>query len=100
MRVIFEVVEVRGQCPLYRPGDRIIIEEFWISGESRRPCIHALPTLLHYALALREGADPVKLGLTEEGREAFVQCPDPGPPYTPGGTVIFKAHLEGDEDER
>ncbi|MCD6383227.1 MAG: TIGR04076 family protein [Thermoplasmata archaeon] len=94
MKVIFEVVEVRGQCPLYKPGDRIVIEEFWISEKSARPCIHALPTLLHYALALREGADPIKLGLTKRGGEAYLHCPDPGPPYTPGGSVIFKAWVE------
>lgn len=98
MRVIFEVVEVRGRCPLYRPGERIIVEDFWLSEKSSRACIHALPALLHYALALREGADPEKLGLTRDGRGAYIQCPDPGPPYTPGGTVIFRAHVEGDEE--
>jgi len=39
---------------------------------------------------LREGADPGKLGLSKEEGVAYIQCPDPGKPFTPGGTVIFK----------
>lgn len=53
-------------------------------------CIHALSTLLHYVVAFQEGADPVKLGLSKPGeKEAYMQCVDPGEPYTSGGTVIF-----------
>jgi hypothetical protein len=35
---------------------------------------------------------PSKLGLTREGNEdhAYLQCVDPGEPYTDGGTVIFR----------
>jgi hypothetical protein len=35
---------------------------------------------------------PVKLGLTtaEDEEHAYMQCVDPGKPYTKGGTVIFK----------
>ena len=55
-------------------------------------CVHALSTLLHYVVALDEGADPVKLGLTkpEERECAYMQCVDPGEPYTHGGTVVFR----------
>ena len=52
--------------------------------------IHALVPLLHYVVAIREGVDPVKLGLAKEGEKAYVQCVDPGDPYTSGGTVIFE----------
>ena len=41
-------------------------------------------------MALRQGADPVELGLAKEGKAAYLQCPDPGEPYTNGGTVVFK----------
>jgi len=46
----------------------------------------------HYAVALDEGADPVKLGLTkpEDKENAYVQCVDPLKPYTEGGTIIFR----------
>lgn len=38
-------------------------------------CVHVLLTLLHYVVALEEGVDPVKLGLTkpEEKEYAYMQ---------------------------
>lgn len=88
-----EVCEVRGKCPVHKVGDKIVIEDPRIVlNETDALCTHALSSLLHYVLALEEGADPVKLGLsTPEDREhAYIQCVDPGKPYTNGGTVIFK----------
>ena len=37
--------------------------------ETDRICIHALAPLLYYVVALREGIDPVKLGLVKEGNK-------------------------------
>lgn len=34
-------------------------------GKTDTICIHALPSLLHYVIALNEGVDPVKLGLSK-----------------------------------
>ncbi len=59
-------------------------------GKTDAVCIHALSTLLHYVVALDEGADPVKLGLSKDKGRAYMQCVDPGEPYTEGGTVIFE----------
>ena len=58
-------------------------------------CTHALSTLLHYALILEHDWCPVKLGLTtaEDEEHAYMQCVDPGKPYTDGGTVIFKCKV-------
>jgi len=53
-------------------------------------CIHALPSLLHYAIALNEGVDPVKLGLSKDPNYAYIQCVDSEEPYTDGGAVIFR----------
>jgi uncharacterized repeat protein (TIGR04076 family) len=55
-------------------------------------CTHALSSLLHYVLVLERGADPVELGLSkpEDRENAYIQCVDPGEPYTHGGTVIFR----------
>ncbi len=55
-------------------------------------CTHALSSLLHYVLILEAGADPVRLGLTkpDDRQHAYIQCVDPGAPYTDGGTVIFR----------
>lgn len=89
MRIL--VREIRGNCPIFKLGDEIQIQGAEIDLERTRAiCVHALPSLLYYALALREGADPRSLGLSNRPDRGYLQCPDPGPPYTPGGTVIFE----------
>jgi len=93
-----DVVEVRGKCPVHRVGDRIVIDGARIDlSKTDALCIHALSVILHYAVALDEGADPVKLGLTkpEDREHAYVQCVDPWRPYTEGGTVIFRMRKVG-----
>jgi len=88
-----EVVEVRGKCPVHKVGDKIVIDGASIVlDRTDALCIHALSVILHYAVALDEGADPVKLGLTkpDDRENAYVQCVDPWRPYTEGGTVIFR----------
>jgi len=88
-----EVCEIKGVCPVHKVGDRIVINGAEIIlEETDAVCVHALSTLLHYVVALDEGADPVKLGLTtsKERGVAYMQCVDPGKPYTDGGTVIFR----------
>jgi uncharacterized repeat protein (TIGR04076 family) len=88
-----EIVEVRGKCPVHKVGDKIVIDGPNIVLEKTDTlCIHALSVILHYAVALDEGADPVKLGLTtiKDREHAYLQCVDPWKPYTEGGTVIFR----------
>ncbi len=86
-----EVWEIRGKCPVFKKGDKIIIDSPKIVLEKTDAiCIHALQSLLHYAIALNEGIDPVKLGLSKDPDYAYIQCVDPGEPYTDGGTVIFR----------
>jgi len=88
-----EVVEVRGKCPVHKVGDKIVLDGPNIVLEKTDAlCIHALSVILHYAVALDEGVDPVKLGLTtiKDREHAYLQCVDPWKPYTEGGTVIFR----------
>ena len=85
-----EVWEIRGVCPVFEKGDKIIIAPKIVLEKTDAVCIHALPSLLHYAIALNEGGDPVKLGLSKDPNYAYIQCVDPGEPYTEGGTVIFR----------
>lgn len=86
-----EVSEIRGNCPVHKVGDKMIIDgPRIVLEETDAVCVHALSSLLHYVIALDEGADPRKLGLSKERSKAFIQCVDPGEPYTRGGTVIFK----------
>lgn len=88
-----EVVEIRGNCPVHKVGDQIFVEDpRIILRKTDALCTHALSSLLHYIVALERGADPVSLGLSKKGdrTHAYIQCVDPGEPYTEGGTVIFR----------
>lgn len=93
MLLVIEVCEVRGRCPVYKVGDKIVIDDPTIVlDKTDALCTHALSSLLHYVLVLEYNGDPVKLGLTkpEDEEHAYIQCVDPGEPYTDGGTVVFK----------
>ena len=93
--LVIEVEEIKGKCPVYKKGDKIVIDGPEIVLEKTGAiCIHALAPLLHYVVALREGMDPRKLGLSKDREYAYIQCVDPGEPYTDGGTVIFKCYIE------
>jgi len=88
-----KVHEIKGFCPVYKKDDRIIIEDPKIVlDKTDALCTHALSTILHYTTILEHDWCPVKLGLTtkKDGEHAYMQCVDPGKPYTDGGTVIFK----------
>ena len=95
-----KVVEVRGYCPVHKVGDTIVVADPRIVLEKTDAlCTHALSSLLHYVVALERGADPVELGLSkpESKSKAFIQCVDPGEPYTHGGTVIFSIRKVDDK---
>jgi len=88
-----EVYEIKGHYPVHRIGDKIMIDgPNLLLERTNAVCIHALSSLLHYVVALDHGVDPVDLGLTkpEDREHAYIQCVDPGRPYTNGGTVIFR----------
>jgi len=56
-------------------------------------CTHALATLLHYSIIFdNPNADYIAPGLATQDKpdEAYLQCVDPGPPLTDGGTVVFR----------
>ena len=95
-RLIVTVKEIRGECPVFKVGDRIVIEEPKIVPEKTDAlCVHALGSMLSIIIALGRGVSFKELGLAkEEGNVGYVQCLDPGPPYTPGGTVIFEIRRE------
>jgi uncharacterized repeat protein (TIGR04076 family) len=90
-----KVAAIDGNCAVHQVGD-----VFYLRGpklDAKVPvCIHALPSILQYGLALREGADPVELGTARAGTVARVACPDPGPPLTEGGMAIFELELMGE----
>ena len=95
-RLIITVKEIRGNCPVYKLGDRIVVEEPKILiKESNAICIHALASMLTMLVPLSRGVSFKELGLAkEEGEIGYLQCLDPGEPYTNGGTVIFEIRRE------
>jgi len=95
-RLIITVKEIRGKCPVFKVGDRIVIEGPKIVPEKTDSlCVHALGSMLSMVIALGRGVSFKELGLAKkEGDVGYVQCLDPGPPYTPGGTVIFEIRKE------
>jgi len=98
-RLVARVIEIRGKCPVFELGDRIVIEGPEIKlDETDAICTHAFASLLPYIVALRKGIKPSELGLGR-GEKAYVQCLDPGPPYTDGGTVIFEITVVRDESK-
>ncbi len=95
------VRKVRGKCPVHAVGDRIVINGPRImSSQTDALCTHALATLLHYTTILEHEWYPVKLGLStpDDPHHAYMQCVDPGPPYTDGGTVIFRCKQIADRN--
>ena len=96
-----KVVEIKGNCPVYKKGDKIIIDDpEIILDKTDALCTHALSTILHYSTILAHDWCPENLGLTtkKDPQNAYLQCVDPGKPYTDGGTVIFKYSIEKEED--
>ena len=90
MALIIKVREIIGRCPVYRIGDKIVIEGCRINlKETTAICMHSLTAIMPYYVALNKGISPVELGLAKEGNKAYVQCLDPCK-YTGGGTVVFE----------
>jgi len=91
-----EVCEIKEKCPVYKVGDRMVIDgPKIVLEETDAVCVHALSSLLHYVIALDEGVNPRKLGLSKDSENAYIQCVDPGQPYTDGGTVVFRCRRIG-----
>jgi len=87
-----EVEEVRGYCAAgYRKGDRFTIKGFYIEPKGNtRICIHALVGMISLLSPFSHGVSAKELGIGEREDFGYLQCPDPGEPYTCGGTVVFK----------
>ncbi len=85
-----EVEEVRGYCAAgYKRGDKFTIRGFYIEPDGRI-CIHALTGMMSLLSPFIHGISAKDLGIGEMEDSGFLQCPDPGKPYTCGGTVIFR----------
>jgi uncharacterized repeat protein (TIGR04076 family) len=88
-RLILTIKEIRGNCPVFNVGERIVIESPKIIVD--KICVHALGCMLSTIVPLSHGVSFKQLGLAKEEKEkGYVQCLDPGKPYTNGGTVLFE----------
>jgi len=95
-RLVLTVKEIRERCPVHKVGDKIVVESPKIdTAQTDTLCIHALGSMLSMLVPLARGVSFKDLGLAvEDGNIGYVQCLDPGPPYTLGGTVIFEIKRE------
>ena len=86
--VVIIARELKGYCAAgIAPGDVIVLEGANIALEKTdKICGYAFGCLLPVAFAVRLGVNLGELGLNNR----LWQCPDPGPPYTKGGTVLFE----------
>ena len=90
MRLVIEVVKVKGKCAVgYKPGDYFVFNSFYIEPTKAKICLHALSAMQNILYAIAHGISPKALGVGDENT-AYVQCPDPGKPFTDGGTVLFR----------
>ena len=92
-KLIISVEEIKGTCPVYKVGDKIVLDEgYQINLEATDSiCMHSLASIMPYYVALSCGIDPRSIGLQRQdakGDCAYVQCLDPCE-RTGGGTVVF-----------
>ena len=94
-RVTIGVKRIRGRCPVHAIGDRIVLDGYCIDSRmSSNICMHAFSAMLTLLSAFAHGSSAIDLGIGEKENLGYVQCPDPGPPYTKGGTVLFELRRE------
>jgi uncharacterized repeat protein (TIGR04076 family) len=95
-RVTIHAEKLEGVCPLYLPGQTVATLNGWYfeSGRETKLCSHAVAAMLTALGAFSKGISARDLGLGKEDDRAYVQCPDPGEPYTCGGTVTFRLERE------
>jgi len=94
IKLEIKVVKIRGRCPVYDVGDKIVLDEGYKLNlkESTNVCMHSLASIMPYYNALYNGIAPEKLGLANREGKACVQCLDPCE-ITGGGTVIFEIEV-------
>jgi len=95
-RLVISVKEIRGNCPVFKVGDKIVAESPKIVVEKTdNICVHAFGCMVSMIVALSRGISFKELGLAnEEGEKGYFQCLGPGKPYTNGGTVLFEIRRE------
>jgi len=87
------VERVEGRCPVHSKGDRFVVRGgFSVDSLGGAICLHALLGMAAVLWALGHGHDPQELSL---GDPPTLSCPDPGPPLSCGGRVLFRLEVGG-----
>lgn len=98
-RIRIRVHEIKGTCPVFKKNDQIVFDgPELVKDETDAYCVWASASFLPYLLAVRYGIPADEIGLSKEKDSYFVQCLDPGPPHTSGGTVVFEMVRENEGD--
>ncbi len=85
------VQKVSGSCPVHSEGDRFVLHEgFALDSLGGSVCLHALLGMAALLWALGHGHSPEELSL---GDPPLLACPDPGPPLSCGGRVLFRLEV-------
>ncbi len=101
MKLVITVEKIKGRCPAYKVGDKIVLENGFKFNlqETTAACMHSLASILPYHIAISKGVPPNRMGLAHKDKDdgkAYVQCLDPCD-ETGGGTTIFSiARVEDD----
>ena len=97
-RVTYEVEEIKGKCPIYKVGDRMVLEskaftEVINLEESDAVCMRVLDNTWS-DLIYQAGGDGLIDYIGSGTGECRIACSMPGEPYTPCGYVIFRINRE------
>ena len=94
--IAISVEKIEGVCPLYAPGQTVATLNGWYfeCRQDMKLCSHALAAILTALGPFSKGISARDLGFGKEDDIAYIQCPDPGEPYTCGGTVTFRLERE------
>jgi uncharacterized repeat protein (TIGR04076 family) len=77
MHLLVTVVNIEGQCPVYRVGDSFKLDDGYRLISKIPLCMHSLAALLPFYNALRiSGPEEWGLAGKEDSKKAYVQCPD------------------------
>ena len=98
-RIRIRVHKIKGTCPVFKKNDQMVFDgPELVKDETDTYCVWASTAFLPYLLAVRYGIPANDIGLSNVKDRYFVQCLDPGPPLTSGGSVIFEMVRENEGD--
>ena len=94
MRLVITVEEIKGRCPAYQAGDKVVLDDGYRFNlaETTACCMHSLGCVMPFYNGLAKGVHPNRMGLAAKddkgSPKAWVHCPD-ACEHTGGGTVTF-----------